>query len=73
MRSLARFDVVVMGAGPAGYLEALRLTQLGKSVAVVEKDRVGGKCLIWECIPSRVLIEVADEMERARRLGAIRA
>jgi dihydrolipoamide dehydrogenase len=68
---LVRFDAVVIGAGPAGYLAALRLAQLGRSVAVVERDRVGGECLNWGCIPSKALIEVADALERARRLGAV--
>ncbi len=68
---MARFDAVVIGAGPAGYLAALRLAQLGKSVAVVERERVGGECLNWGCIPSKALIEVAGIVERVRRLGAI--
>jgi len=67
---LARFEAVVIGAGPAGYLAALRLAQLGRSVAVVERERVGGECLNWGCIPSKALIEVSDAIERARRLGA---
>ncbi len=66
---MVRFDAVVIGAGPAGYLAALRLAQLGRSVAVVERERVGGECLNWGCIPSKALIEVADAMERARRLS----
>ncbi len=67
---MARFEAVVIGAGPAGYLAALRLAQLGRSVAVVERERVGGECLNWGCIPSKALIEVSDAIERARRLGA---
>ncbi|MEM0455067.1 MAG: FAD-dependent oxidoreductase, partial [Nitrososphaerota archaeon] len=66
-----RFDAVVIGAGPAGYLAALRLAQLGRSVAVVERERVGGECLNWGCIPSKALIEVADLVHRAKRLSQL--
>ncbi|MEM2042601.1 MAG: dihydrolipoyl dehydrogenase [Nitrososphaerota archaeon] len=71
MPGLARFDAVVIGAGPAGYLAALRLAQLGRSVAVVERERVGGECLNWGCIPSKALIEVADLVHRTKRLSQL--
>lgn len=50
------FDLVVIGAGPGGYPAAIRGAQLGASVAVVEKERIGGTCLNWGCIPTKTLI-----------------
>ncbi len=57
---MADFDVVVLGAGPGGYVAAIRAAQLGKSVAVVEKKYWGGVCLNVGCIPSKALIKNAD-------------
>ena len=47
-----KFDVVVVGTGPGGYVSAIRCAQLGLSVATVEDDRPGGVCLNWGCIPT---------------------
>ncbi|MBX8634131.1 MAG: dihydrolipoyl dehydrogenase [Thermoplasmata archaeon] len=52
--------VAVIGAGPAGYPCAIRLSQLGKKVAIIEKDEVGGECLNFGCIPSKTIIQAAD-------------
>ena len=52
---MADFDVVVLGAGPGGYVAAIRASQLGKKVAVVEKKYWGGVCLNVGCIPSKAL------------------
>ena len=49
---LADFDVVVLGAGPGGYVAAIRAAQLGLKTAIIERDSVGGVCLNWGCIPS---------------------
>ncbi len=57
---MATYDVVIIGAGPGGYVAALRAAQLGKKVAVVERDNVGGTCLNWGCIPSKALIRNAE-------------
>ena len=57
---MADFDVVVLGAGPGGYVAAIRAAQLGKSVAVVEKKYWGGVCLNVGCIPSKALIKNAE-------------
>lgn len=56
-------DVLVIGAGPGGYTAAIRAAQLGKSVAVVDKDEVGGVCLNRGCIPSKSLISAAHQYE----------
>ena len=55
-----QFDVTVVGGGPGGYVAAIRAAQLGKKVALVERDRVGGICLNWGCIPSKALIRSAE-------------
>jgi dihydrolipoamide dehydrogenase len=54
------FDVVVIGGGPGGYVAALRAAQLGAKVAVVERDRVGGTCLVRGCIPTKALLQSAE-------------
>jgi dihydrolipoamide dehydrogenase len=53
------FDLVVIGTGPGGYPAAIRGAQLGASVAIVEKERIGGTCLNWGCIPTKTLIASA--------------
>lgn len=68
-----RFDVVVVGAGTAGYSAALRAAQLGKRVAIVERDdRLGGTCLLRGCIPTKALLQsaaVLDEINRSDEWG----
>src|SRR5260370_1652204 len=54
------FDVVVIGGGPGGYVAALRAAQLGAKTAVVERDRVGGTCLVRGCIPTKALLQSAE-------------
>lgn len=61
------FDVVVIGGGPGGYVAAIRAAQLGLRTALVEKDRVGGLCLNWGCIPSKALLRSAELIADARR------
>ena len=55
-----RYDLVVIGGGPAGYVGAIRAAQLGRKVACVEMDRAGGTCLNWGCIPSKSLLRNAE-------------
>ena len=69
---MLKFDVVVVGAGPAGYPCAIRLGQLKKKVLVVEGKFLGGLCLNWGCIPTKALsyaAEMVDHFAKARRMG----
>ncbi|TMG64530.1 MAG: FAD-dependent oxidoreductase, partial [Chloroflexi bacterium] len=63
------FDVVVIGGGPGGYVAALRAAQLGARTAVVEKDRVGGTCLVRGCIPTKALLQSSELYTLARDGG----
>ena len=66
------FDVVILGGGSGGYAAALRSAQLGKSVALIEKDKLGGTCLHRGCIPTKALLhsaEVADTVKDAAHFG----
>jgi dihydrolipoamide dehydrogenase len=64
-----RFDVVVVGSGPGGYVGAIRATQLGLKVAVVEADRPGGIWLNWGCIPTKALLRNAEVLRLFQRAG----
>lgn len=67
-----KYDLVVIGGGPAGYAAAIRAGQLGKKVACVEMDRAGGTCLNWGCIPSKALLKSAElyqTMLHSEKLG----
>ncbi len=57
---MSSFDVIFIGAGPAGYVGAIRCAQLGLNTAVVEKSELGGTCVIWGCIPAKALLESAS-------------
>ena len=57
---MATFDVIYIGGGPAGYVGALRSAQLGQNVAVVEREGLGGTCVLWGCIPAKALLEAAS-------------
>ncbi|AXL12246.1 dihydrolipoyl dehydrogenase [Microbacterium foliorum] len=60
------FDIVVLGGGSGGYAAALRASELGKSVALIEKDKVGGTCLHRGCIPTKALLHAAEVAEHVR-------
>src|SRR5881409_2370770 len=64
---MAEYDVAIIGAGPGGYVAAIRAAQLGLSTAVIEKDKVGGLCLNWGCIPSKALLQAAEVANLFRR------
>jgi dihydrolipoamide dehydrogenase len=55
-----KYDVIIIGSGPGGYVAAIRASQLGKSVAVIEKAEIGGICLNWGCIPTKALLKSAQ-------------
>jgi dihydrolipoamide dehydrogenase len=57
------YDCIVIGSGPGGYVAAIRAAQLGMKTAVVEKDRVGGRCLNYACIPAKAVLRVADVLQ----------
>ncbi len=59
------YDLIVIGSGPGGYVAAIRATQLGMNVAVVEKENLGGICLNWGCIPTKSLLKSAQALEYA--------
>ncbi|MCL4489812.1 MAG: dihydrolipoyl dehydrogenase [Chloroflexi bacterium] len=60
------FDLVVVGGGPGGYVAAIRAAQLGQSVAIVERDNLGGICLNWGCIPTKALLKNASVVDTIR-------
>jgi dihydrolipoamide dehydrogenase len=60
------YDCVVIGSGPGGYVAAIRAAQLGMKTAVIEKDKVGGRCLNYACIPAKAVLRVADVLSEVR-------
>ncbi len=67
-----QYDCIVIGSGPGGYVAAIRAAQLGMKTAVVEKDKVGGRCLNYACIPAKAVLRVADilsEIDDADEFG----
>ena len=54
------FDLIIIGTGPGGYVAAIRASQLGLKVAVVERESLGGICLNWGCIPTKALLKSAQ-------------
>ena len=60
------YDLIVLGSGPGGYPAAIRASQLGKKVAIVEREALGGICLNWGCIPTKALLKSAQVYEYAK-------
>lgn len=65
----ARYDVAILGGGPGGYVAAIRAGQLGLKTVLIEKEKVGGTCLHWGCIPTKALLESAEILRLSRRAG----
>ena len=64
---MASFDVIFIGGGPAGYVGAIRSAQLGMSVAVIEREGLGGTCVLWGCIPAKALLESASLAQKVKK------
>ncbi|NBB16895.1 dihydrolipoyl dehydrogenase [Caulobacter sp. SLTY] len=67
---MSDFDVIVIGAGPGGYVTAIRASQLGLKTAIVERENLGGICLNWGCIPTKALLKTAEVYEQLGHLEA---
>src|SRR6185503_2750258 len=63
---MSSYDVIFIGGGPAGYVGAIRCGQLGLSTAVIERDGLGGTCVLWGCIPAKALLESASLANKVR-------
>ena len=61
-----KYDIIIIGSGPGGYVAAIRASQLGKKVAIVEKSELGGVCLNWGCIPTKSLLKSAQVFNYAK-------
>ena len=61
--TMSKYDLIVIGSGPGGYVAAIRASQLGMKVGVVEKAELGGICLNWGCIPTKALLKSAKVFE----------
>ena len=61
------FDLVILGAGPGGYVAAIRASQLGLNVAIIEREHLGGICLNWGCIPTKAMLRSAEVFHLAER------
>jgi dihydrolipoamide dehydrogenase len=61
-----KFDIIIVGAGPGGYVAAVRAAQLGMKTAIVEREHLGGICLNWGCIPTKALLRSAEVFELMR-------
>ena len=69
---MAKYDIIVLGSGPGGYVTAIRASQLGFKVAIIEKESLGGVCLNWGCIPTKALLKSAkvfDYLKHAKDYG----
>ncbi len=64
------YDLVIIGSGPGGYVAAIRAGQVGLKTAVIEKDKIGGMCLNWGCIPTKALLESAKRLQAVKDAAA---
>src|SRR5207249_4915424 len=63
---MATYDVIFIGGGPAGYVGAIRSAQLGLNTAIIEREGLGGTCVLWGCIPAKALLESASLANKVR-------
>jgi dihydrolipoamide dehydrogenase len=70
MAETKHYDLIVIGGGPGGYVGAIRAAQMGMKVACIERDKLGGVCLNWGCIPTKALLHNAEVYMEAVRHGA---
>ena len=66
---MAKFDLAVLGGGPGGYVAAIRGAQLGLKTCVIDKDKLGGICLNWGCIPTKALLKNAEVYHTVKNAG----
>ncbi len=66
---MSKYDIIVLGSGPGGYVTAIRASQLGFKTAIVEKENLGGVCLNWGCIPTKALLKSAQVFEYLKHAG----
>lgn len=66
-----RYDSIILGAGPGGYATAIRLGQKGKKVLMIEKDKIGGECLNYGCIPSKAVIELSNSVHYLKEMPGV--
>jgi dihydrolipoamide dehydrogenase len=66
---MQEFDVTIIGSGPGGYTAAIRASQLGFKTAIIERDKLGGVCLNWGCIPTKALLKSAEIMNKVKHIG----
>jgi dihydrolipoamide dehydrogenase len=64
-----KYDLAVLGGGPGGYVAAIRASQLGLKTAIIDKDRLGGICLNWGCIPTKALLRNAEVLHTIKDAG----
>lgn len=64
------YDLIIIGSGPAGYVSAIRAAQLGMKTAIIEKDKIGGMCLNWGCIPSKSILESVKLYDKIKKDAA---
>jgi dihydrolipoamide dehydrogenase len=65
-----KYDIIIIGSGPGGYVTAIRASQLGFKVAVVEREELGGICLNWGCIPTKALLKSAQVYEYMKHVDS---
>jgi dihydrolipoamide dehydrogenase len=66
---MSKYDIIVLGSGPGGYVTAIRASQLGLKTAIIEKESLGGVCLNWGCIPTKALLKSAQVFEYLKHAG----